>query len=129
MPAKSKKPQTVDPGPSVVYWVAQQVSYSLRPEDMKVGLRIGICEHAFRTFEAYNLPPVSRFVAGMVTKVESDCMTITYDNPPEGVGLGLVCGLSYSKFCILNKNVETPKKKVVRKRLVRPTRFQREPVI
>ena len=106
------------------------MSYSLKPEDMKVGLRIGVCEHAFQKFESYRVPTATRFIAGMVTQVDGDLMVITYDNPPDGVGLGVTCGLSYSKFCILNKNVEPPpKKRAVRKRLVRPTRFQREPVI
>jgi hypothetical protein len=126
MPKKSQ-PSFVKPGMSVVYWECKHVSYGLRPEDMVVGLRLGICEHAGRTFPRWEVPGNSEFIAGTVTEVKGGMMTIKYDNHPNGA-LAINCSTSFAKYCIWN----TEPVKLIRKRkppVKRLSRFNREPVI
>lgn len=104
---------------SHVYWRCSQVSYAFRPEQIVVGLRVAKCEHAMREYRAIDLPKISRFHVGTVTRISGETMTITYDDPVESGCISTTCGIKeYACYCvpvIENPSTEKPKRSKVKK--------------
>jgi hypothetical protein len=88
----------VPPSKVRVYWQCHQVSYSIHPTQMRVGMHIAYCDLALREFARDEIPPAASFIKGRVTKIDGDMMTITFDRAP---AKSITCGLdTYSRFCI-----------------------------
>jgi hypothetical protein len=93
-----------------IEWQCRQVYCSIHHTQMRVGMRVGFCEHAMRSFVTGDIPAVSRFIAGSISKIERGLMTITFDSP-EHIGLGTTCSVEeYSRYCIEIKEEQVKKK-------------------
>lgn len=93
--------------PTIPVWECKQLVGDtwLRPEDIRVGMPIGVCEHARRTFSNGNIPKQTRFIQGRVTKIFGDpddlIMTVEYSRPDVVGVLGITFGVKqYACLCI-----------------------------
>lgn len=114
---RNNAPTPTTPIPQV-YWKCSQVSYSFRPEQIVVGLRVAMCEHAMREYPASDMPKTSRFHTGRVARIVGEMMCIEFDNPAESGFISTTCGIKeYACFCIpvVDKPVEKPKRSKVKK--------------
>lgn len=104
----------VEQGWSRVYWKSSQVSYSLRPEEIKVGMKLGILDCSLAEYE--KPPTVYKFLKGRVVKIwgnpSDPLMTIEFDEPRDCGALDISCGVKeYARFCIRDTSYQQEKVK------------------
>lgn len=107
-----------------VFWQCHQVEYPIHPTQMEIGMRVGFCEHAMRSFARKDVPAISRFVAGQISKLDrvTDQMTIKFDSW-EG-GLSITCSIEhYARYCIRERGTQEIVRFKVRQK--RPIKKQR----
>jgi hypothetical protein len=102
-PRKTMQPPIIG-GPQV-YWTPLQVSYGLRPEELREGMKVGFFRHGFSHFLRSDLP-TETFEAATVVKAGDDLLGLRFDDrtgqpkskPTDWDWLG---GLEqYAGFCV-----------------------------
>lgn len=82
-----------------VIWQSCQVNYSLRPFQIAEGMRVAMLQNAGCMVQGIPKDPL--FIIGTVTELKGGLMTVTWENPPPGVGISITGGVDHlAGFCL-----------------------------